>query len=103
MPLSDRGGLPAQFDNAIVGVAFSLKIEGTHTTYCTEQALRAQAPVVQIAIAALTLVGPYAIIRPGCVALTEMLYFPLLVPILCFKCMRRETTENASSTFKIRP
>jgi hypothetical protein len=40
--------------------------------------------ILTIAIAALTLIGPYAIIRPGYVALTEMHYFPLLVPILCF-------------------
>ena len=36
-----------------------------------------------IAIATLTLVGPYAMIRPGHVALTEILNFPLWVPILC--------------------
>ena len=37
-----------------------------------------------IAIATLTLVGPYAIIRPGQVALMEIHFFPLVVPILCF-------------------
>ena len=54
--------------------------------------------ILTIAVAALTLVGPCAIIRPGYVALTEILYFPLLVPILCSNYVWREMTESASST-----
>jgi hypothetical protein len=54
--------------------------------------------IITIAVAALTLVGACAIIRPGYVALTEILYFPLLVPILCSNYVWREMTESASST-----